>query len=219
MASYLKSDAICETRNNDWNILMIGNGPIGSSPIGGTPPLGIIADAITGVGLQIKSLIIAPDKTSEGRIVYAADQAWFEIIRVLNGDWNAAFQISPDKWEEIIAGAYKVSGFDEVILTPRSGDLGRDVIATKRGIGSIRVIDQVKAYSPSNRVTADDVRALCGILTPDGASKGFLTTTSSFAPGIQSDLLLTKWMPNQLELIDGTSLLKRLTELAIKRIP
>jgi len=47
-------------------------------------------------------------------------------------------------WEEIIAGAYKKAGFDEVTLTPRSGDLGRDVIAIKKGLGSVRVIDQVK---------------------------------------------------------------------------
>jgi restriction system protein len=58
----------------------------------------------------------------------------------------------PDK--EIIAGAYHRSGFDEVILTPRSGDHGRDVIAIKKGIGSIRVIDQVKAYKPGHLVTA-----------------------------------------------------------------
>jgi restriction system protein len=68
-----------------------------------------------------------------------------------------AFQISPRKWEEIIAGAYKKAGFDEVILT-RSGDLGRDVIAVKKGIGTIRVVDQVKAYKPGHLVTVNDVR-------------------------------------------------------------
>jgi hypothetical protein len=38
----------------------------------------------------------------------------------------------------------KKAGFEEVILTPRSGDHGRDVIATKKALGTIRVIDQVK---------------------------------------------------------------------------
>jgi restriction system protein len=201
-----------------WGVLVpIASGLIGSAPIAGMPAILAIGDAIQNLGLQIKSLIIAPNKTSEGRIVHSADRAWFEIIRVLSIDWHAAFQISSHRWEEIIAGAYKVSGFDEVILTPRSGDLGRDVIATKRGIGSIRVVDQVKAYNPSNLVTANDVRALCGIISPDGASKGFLTTTSSFAPGILTDPLLSKWMPNQLELIDGTALEKRLTELLAEK--
>ena len=59
-------------------------------------------------------------------------------------------------------------------LTPRSGDHGRDVIAIKKGLGSIRVIDQVKAYKPGHRVTAKDVQALIGVLQGDGASKGLL---------------------------------------------
>jgi hypothetical protein len=43
------------------------------------------------------------------------------------------------------------------------GDFGRDVLAVKRGLGIVRVIDQVKAYGPSHLVTADDVRALLGV--------------------------------------------------------
>ena len=103
------------------------------------------------------------------------------------------------EWEEIIAGAYKKAGFEEVTLTPRSGDLGRDVIATKRGIGSVRVIDQVKAYTPPRLVTANDVRALAGVLELDGAAKGFVSTTSDFAPKIKSDPLLKKVIPHSAE--------------------
>jgi len=70
---------------------------------------------------------------------------WIEIIKFLVRKPNLVFQIPADKSEEIVAGGYKAAGFDEVILTPRSGDLGRDVIATKKGIGQIRVIEQVIA--------------------------------------------------------------------------
>jgi len=112
------------------------------------------------------------------------------------------------------AGAYKRAGFDEVTLTPRSGDYGRDVIAVKAGIGSVRVIDQVKAHKPGHLVTADDVRALMGVLQGDGASKGFLTTTSDFAPRIKEDPLILPFMPSRLELINGKMLLKRLEQLA-----
>ena len=83
------------------------------------------------------------------------------------GGWTPApttpsriYEIDPFAWEEIIAGAYKEAGFDEVILTPRSGDKGRDVIATKRDIVTIRVIDQVKAYSPNRRVTPFQQRSI-----------------------------------------------------------
>jgi restriction system protein len=97
--------------------------------------------------------------TGEGKLIEAVTIPWFEIVALLKENPNVAFQISPEKWEEIVAGAYNRAGFDKVTLTPRSGDRGRDVIAVKKGIGSVRIIDQVKAFHPSHLVTADDVRA------------------------------------------------------------
>lgn len=76
------------------------------------------------------------------------------------------------------------------------------------------MIDQVKAYKPGHLITANDVRALLGVLQGDGASKGFITTTSDFAPRIKGDPLLIPFMPSRLELINGTMLLERLQQLA-----
>jgi restriction system protein len=108
----------------------------------------------------LQAVIKPGAKDVEGRLVEAVTLPWFDIVALLEKSPHLAFEIPPGRWEEIIAGAYQASGFDEVILTPRSGDYGRDVIATKRGIGSVRVIDQVKAYKPGHNVTANDVRAL-----------------------------------------------------------
>jgi restriction system protein len=105
-------------------------------------------------------------------------------------------------------------GFDKVTLIPRSDDYGRDVIAVKWGLGSVLIIDQVKAFRPERFVTANDVRALIGVLQGDGASKGFLTTTSDFAPKLKEDPLIIPFIPSRIELINGTTLLKRLTDLA-----
>jgi restriction system protein len=167
--------------------------------------------------LLIQTVTFAGEKTNEGRLIAAVALPWFDIIDILRKDPSAAFQISPEKWEEIIAGAYKRAGFDEVTLTPRSGDFGRDVIAVKKGLGSVRVIDQVKAFKPTNLVTADDVRALMGVLQTDGAAKGFLTTTSDFAPRLATDPLIQPLIPSRLELINGPMLLTRLGELAGER--
>jgi restriction system protein len=164
--------------------------------------------------LLLQTVLVPGRRTAEGQIIEAVTIPWFEIIELLKKDPAVAYQISPRKWEEIIAGAYHEAGFDEVTLTPRSGDLGRDVIAVKRGLGSIRVIDQVKAYKPGHLVTADDVRALMGTLQCDGASKGFLTTTSDFAPRLREDPLIVPFVPGRLELIHGKALLLRLAELA-----
>lgn len=167
--------------------------------------------------LLLQSVIVPGTKTAEGLLVEAVALPWFEIIEFLKNDPSIAYKLPPEKWEEIIAGSYKKAGFDEVTLTPRSGDYGRDVIAVKRGLGFVRVIDQVKAYKPDHLVTADDVRALMGVLQGDDASKGFLTTTSDFAPKLQEDPLIFPFIPSRLGLINGKTLLRRLEELAQKQ--
>jgi restriction system protein len=130
------------------------------------------------VNLLLQTVIIPGVQTDEGRLIEAVAVPWFDIIALLQKDPRIAYQLAWEKWEEIIAGAYKKAGFDEVTLTPRSGDYGRDVIAIKKGLGTVRVIDQVKAYKPPHLVTGEEVSALIGVLQGDGASKGFLTTTS-----------------------------------------
>jgi restriction system protein len=162
----------------------------------------------------LQTVIHRGAKTNEGTVIEAVSVPWFEIIECLRKDPSIAFQMPPEKWEEMIAGAYKRAGFEEVILTPRSGDFGRDVIAVKKGICSIRVIDQVKAYKPPRLVPANDVRALIGVLQTDGAAKGCLTTTSDFAPKIKTDPTIQPYIPSRLELINGPRLFSRLEELA-----
>jgi|SRR5271166_612906 len=186
----------------------------GSGGLDVFPPLRLLVDAPS---LLLQAVIVPGARTGEGRLIEAVIEPWFEIIALLQKDPNIAFQLSSTKWEEMIAGIYKESGFDDVILTPRSGDHGRDVIATIKGVGFIRVIDSVKAYKPPHLVEYDDVRALIGVIQGDGASKGFLTTTSYFPPNMMKDPLITRWIPSQLELVNGTMLLARLQALAQKR--
>ncbi len=176
-----------------------------------------ISDQLEIPSILLQSVIIPLAKTTEGEIIKAALVPWLEIIKLIERDPNAIFQIDPRRWEEIIAAAYEQAGFDEVTLTHRSGDYGRDVIAVKKGLGEVRVIDQVKAYKHGHLVTANDVRALMGVLQTDGASKGFLTTTSDFAPRIKDDPLITPLIPQRLGLINGEQLITRLQEIANKK--
>jgi restriction system protein len=162
----------------------------------------------------MQSVVTAGERTQEGRLIEAVTRPWFDIINLLMKDPTAAFQIPARTWEEIIAGAYSRAGFEEVTLTPRSGDFGRDIIAVKRGICTVRIIDQVKAYKPGHLVTANDVRALVGVLQLETASKGCLTTTSDFAPRIWTDPFIKPLIPKTLELVNGIELLKRLGKLA-----
>jgi restriction system protein len=177
-----------------------------------------VGTVISRSALLLQTVIVPGPRVPEGKLIEAVAAPWFDIIALLSKDPSIAYQISPEKWEEVVAGAYRKAGFDKVTLTPRSGDYGRDVIAIKHGLGSVRVIDQVKAFKPPHLVTADDVRALIGVLHGDRASKGFLTTTTDFAPKIKTDPLIVPFMPAQLELIDGKTLLARLEELSRGKI-
>jgi hypothetical protein len=120
-------------------------------------------------GLMLQTALTFGGATDEGLIVQAVGPAWRALLthyianpQALHDDWR--------KLEEIVAAAYKDFGY-EVELTPRSGDRGRDVIATKRDIVTVRVFDQVKAYPPGNLVKRHDVDALLGVLTRTRTSR------------------------------------------------
>jgi restriction system protein len=166
----------------------------------------------------IQAIIIPGDKTGEGTLIESVALPWFELIKLLEEDPDALHRMDWRKFEELVAGAYEREGFDEVILTPRSGDLGRDVIATKHGVGAIRIFDQVKRYAPGHLVKAEEVRAMLGVITGAGnVSKGIVTTTSSFAPGVEEDPFLKPMMPYRLELKPRSVLLPWLQRLADRR--
>jgi restriction system protein len=177
---------------------------VGGEPMTITPDL---------PGVLLSSVITLLGKVPEGQLIEVVGPAWDAIADILAGDPEERFRIPDRKWEELIAGSYDRAGY-VVTLTPRSGDGGRDVIATKDDYVSIRIIDQVKAYGDGKRVTADDVRALLGVLGADHkASKGLVTTTAEFAPGIATDQAIQQYVPTRLELVDGPRLIERFARL------
>lgn len=159
--------------------------------------------------------------THEGVLVKDASMAWFEIVKHLTFNPLFRFEFSrcSRKFEEFIAGAYCEDGWEQVTLTPRSGDRGRDVIAARIDSCPIRVLDQAKARSSRRLVKHDDVRAIVGVLHMDhNASKALITTTSDFAPTIWSNDEFTRLMPNRLELKNGRALLKWLMTIRAKQV-
>ena len=188
----------------------------GAYGMGAYGSVALASDTWSSVGLLLQTVVELGPKTDDGNLIQAVCLPWYAIVGALQKDPAIAFQMTPRMWEEMVAGAYERAGFEEVILTPRSGDLGRDVIAIKHGLGRIRIIDQVKAYGRGRLVDADDVRALFGVVVADRASKGFLTTTADFAPRLRQDPLIAEQLGPRIELVNGTQLLARLKELATK---
>ena len=175
-----------------------------------------LADATRQVDVLLQAAVLSlGSKTTDGQLVEAVAIPWVEIIRQLERDPEFLFKIPWRTLEEIVAGAYTQAGWPDVVLIPRSGDRGRDVIATKPGVLSVRVVDQIKAYRKGHVVTADEVRSMLGVLQTDqNVSKGLVTTTSRFAPGIETDSGLRAFMPFRLELKDGQELSRWLVAVA-----
>lgn len=162
------------------------------------------------------TIVELEDKTDEGHIIRAASIPWWNIYNELQNNPDFLFQFIEDghKFEEFIAGAYEIAGWT-VTLTPRSGDGGRDVIAEKSGFGALRFVEQCKAYRKDRRVTADEVRAMYGVLMADPkANKAIVTTTADFAPMIYKDPLLGPFIGNRLELKNGTATILWLKAIA-----
>lgn len=183
------------------------------APVEGLLAKELFAKDNTEVTLEAVILDVG-DKSEEGQLVLAVGIPWLEIYNELERNPEFLFQFTkhPRKFEEFIAGAYERAGFDKVTLTPSSGDKGRDVIAEKTGYGAIRILDQAKAYSPGHCVPANDVRALFGVVAKDpAASKGIVTTTSTFAPGVYDEF--AEEMPTRLELRAGADLLEYLGQI------
>ncbi len=166
------------------------------------------------IGMSILKL---GQSVRDGAIVEAVTIPWAGLVRALKRDPDFLYSFDPRKFEEIVAAAYEECGaFDEVILTPRSADGGRDVIATQRGHFSIRVLDQVKRYKPGSVVTADEVRAVYGVLMADhSASKAYVTTTASFAPGVREEF--ADRIPTRVDFRDGAAIRAWLLELGGRR--
>jgi restriction system protein len=186
------------TATTDFSAEVVRNGRVvpPEFPPGIVPPSFLVTAVIT------KATGIAAD----GEVVVAIAPAWRRVLEELSRDPTGIHQLGARRLEELVAASYEREGY-HVILTPRSGDDGVDVIATSRGANPVRIIEQVKAYGPGRKVTADDVRAVLGVLStmPD-VSKGIVTTTGEFAPRIRENPRLTPYMPTRLELRDRTGL-------------
>jgi len=196
---------------------MIG-GAIGASAIGGVPD---IERSSTSVALSVSTIVVPESglliderKVAEGRLIRSIAPIWTQIAREVGSNWSLACQLTPEQWEEMVAGAFKVQGF-EVVLTPRSGDFGRDIIARSHGVGCVKILGSVKAYSPGTLVTYDAIRALLGVVATDPlASKGIITTTSDFPPRVREDPQIASALPTRLELMNGQQLQQWLRELS-----
>jgi len=106
---------------------------------------------------------------------------------------EAMRSLSARDFELFVATLIDQLGFEDVQVTPRSGDQGRDILAVKSVHGiSILFAFECKRYKPENPVGPDILRALLGTIRHGrtSANKGVLVTASTFTSGAREYLLL-----------------------------
>lgn len=105
---------------------------------------------------------------------------------------NDIRNITPRQFEEFIAELLSQLGFTNVILTPRSCDGGKDVIASHSINGiPLSFYFECKKYAEGNKIQLDTLRALLGTVAHDArnVNKGVLVTTSTFTKGCHDFIL------------------------------
>lgn len=137
------------------------------------------------------TLILPPEH--QDRIV-RAENIPFRLIHAILHDPRHMHNLTPRQFEEFIAEVVDHLGFSNIILTPPSGDGGRDVIASNEINGiPMTFFFECKKYAEGNKVQLDTLRSLLGTVAHHAteANMGVLVTTSTFTKGCK-DLIMSE---------------------------
>lgn len=107
----------------------------------------------------------------------------FDLIRRFRSEPALMREISPRDFEMVVAELLLRLEFDDVVLTPRSNDGGKDIVA-RRTVNDIpmKFFFECKRYGPDRKVGIPELRSLLGSVAQHGAEAniGVLATTSTF---------------------------------------
>lgn len=164
------------------------------------------SEAVSTPEISIGAALVSGEPVPEGSLIRAIEPAWWEVLRRLQHDPAQLLKLTPRQFEEAVAGGFRDRDL-RVILTPRSGDFGVDIIVESGSglFGFTRMFVQAKRYAPKRLVPANDVRTFWGVINDNrGVTKGAITTTSGFAPGAHTEF--ADRSPQRLVLVDGERL-------------
>jgi len=120
------------------------------------------------------------------------DRLPFAILAEVMRSPETLQELSPRQFEEFVASILEKLKFQDIVLTPRSADGGKDVVARKivNGI-PLSIYFECKKYSRGHKVQLETVRALLGTISHDchQVNKGVLVTTSRFTKGCTDFIL------------------------------
>ncbi|EMK6944100.1 TPA: restriction endonuclease [Vibrio cholerae] len=113
------------------------------------------------------------------------------------------YDLTPRKFEELVASILKDMGFD-VELTKATRDGGRDIIAyVRNSVSSYLTHIECKKYAPDNKVGVGIIREVLGVHNLRQATKSIIVTTSFFSRDAIKEAEMAK---NHLDLKDFNDL-------------
>lgn len=122
-----------------------------------------------------------------------------ELKQYLNKHPEKLYDLSPRKFEELIASILEDLGFD-VELTQATRDGGSDIIAyIRNAVCEYLTLVECKKYAPENKVGVGIIRQVTGVHHIKRATKSLIVTTSYFSPDAIKE---AKAFENQLDLKD-----------------
>lgn len=136
--------------------------------------------------------IILPDEHKSNLI--KVDGLPLKAISTILRDPKELHNLSPGQFEEFIADILSKLGFKNIVLTPRSSDGGKDVIASNKVNGiPMSFYFECKKYAKGNKIQLNTLRAPLGTVahSSNETNIGVLVTTSTFTKGCR-DLILSE---------------------------
>jgi len=113
------------------------------------------------------------------------------------------YDLSPRKFEELVAAILKDMGFD-VELTKATRDGGRDIIAhIRNSVCSYLTHIECKKYAPDNKIGVGIIREVMGVHHLRQATKSIIVTTGFFSKDARKEAAMVE---NHLALKDFNSL-------------
>jgi hypothetical protein len=142
---------------------------------------------------------ISAANAEERRIISAVSSVNLKLLTILKQKPDLAWQLSPRRFEELVAEIFDNWGYD-VTLTPPSNDGGVDIYAESRAnLGRFLYLIECKRYVPPNKVGVGTVRSLYGVVQTKRATAGAIVTTSFFTAGAEA---FQKQVPYQMKIHD-----------------
>lgn len=131
------------------------------------------------------------------------------IDKIVN-DPNRVYELSASEFEELVAEVFRKKDFD-VIITPKTRDGGKDIIASynMNGLPCMLIIE-CKKYARGRKVGVRIVRELYGIQQKEHYGKAVIVTSSSFSKDARRfaddlrDMMILVDFKQLMEMLDDT---------------